>query len=367
MIAENPYRTLARILDKLPEGFPETPTGVELRILEYLFTPGEALLASKLRVKLENVRQIEARLGGDFLTLKNQLKEMARKGLIRMGKADAGGLGYGLLPFVVGIYEMQTNNMDTTLANLFEEYYQQAFVTMTVVEPKFHRVIPVGETIRNDMSIEPFESAATIIENAKAWGVTNCICRQQKALIGDPCDHPLDVCMTFSYKPGIFDGNPVIKALTKEEAYATLKRAADAGLVHSVSNNMEGDSFISHYICNCCTCSCGILRGIADLKMSNVIARSAFVNVVEPELCVGCEICIEFCQFGALSLTQSDLFIRIDNNFCVGCGVCVPKCPEGALSLVRRPEEEIMATPKTHEDWLEQRAAARGLDIFSDI
>jgi Na+-translocating ferredoxin:NAD+ oxidoreductase RNF subunit RnfB len=169
--------------------------------------------------------------------------------------------------------------------------------------------------------------------------------------------------MTFSQRPGAFDGSSVVKALTKEEAYATLKRAADAGLVHSVSNNIEADSFISHYICNCCTCSCGILRGIAETKMSNVIARSAFVNQVDPELCAGCEICVEYCQFDAISLAPADLFIKIDKNRCVGCGVCVPKCPEEALSLVRRPEDEILAIPKSHQDWMEQRAAARGIDL----
>jgi ferredoxin len=362
-MTDNPYKLLAKRLDSLPEGFPKTPNGVELRLLEYLFNSEEALLASKLQVRLENVREIENRIGGDFKILKSQLKEMTRKGLIRMGKAEAGGLGYGILPFVVGIYEMQTDNMDSTLARLFEEYYQQAFVKMTAVEPKFHRVIPVGETIRNDMSIEPYETAAAIIENAQAWGVTDCICRQQKALIGDPCGHPLDVCMTFSQRSGAYGGNPVIKALTKEEAYATLKRASDAGLVHSVSNNMEADSFISYYICNCCTCSCGILRGISEMGISNVIARSAFVNQVDPELCAGCEICVDYCQFNALSITPSDPFIQINQNRCIGCGVCVPKCPEGALSLVRRPEEEILSIPPTHHDWLAQRAVARGIDL----
>jgi Pyruvate/2-oxoacid:ferredoxin oxidoreductase delta subunit len=362
-MAENPYKTLAEVLDTLPEGYPATPDGAELRILEHLFSPEEALLTSKLNLALENVRQIQGRIGGDFKTLKNQLKQMARKGLIRLGKADAGGLGFGLMPFVVGIYELQTGNMDATLARLFEDYYQQAFAQMTTVEPKFHRVIPVGETVRNDMSIEPFESAATIIENAKAWGITECICRQQQALVGDPCDHPLDVCMTFNQRPGAFDNNPVIKALTKEEAYETLQRAADAGLVHSVSNNMESDSFISHYICNCCTCSCGILRGIAEAKIPNVIARSSFVCEVEPDSCTGCEICIEYCQFDALTLLQEDLIIQVINNSCVGCGVCVPKCPDEALFMVRRPEEEIMIPPATHDDWLKERADTRDIDI----
>jgi Pyruvate/2-oxoacid:ferredoxin oxidoreductase delta subunit len=357
------YKKLAIHLDNLPEGYPATEDGAELRILEHLFTPEEAGLASQLRITLENPREIASRIGGDPKALKTQLKSMARKGLIRLGKAETRGLGYGTLPFAVGIYELQTGNMDATFARLFEDYYLQAFVETTKIQPKFHRVIPVGETIRNDMSIEPFESASEIIENAKAWGVTDCLCRQQKAFIGDPCDHPQDVCMTFNQRPGAFDGSPKVRALTKEEAYATLQRAADAGLVHSVSNNQDADSFINHYICNCCTCSCGILRGIAVTGISNVITRSTFVNVVDPELCTGCDICIEYCQFDALSLSREDSVIQINRTRCVGCGVCVPKCPDDALSMIRRPEDEILPIPQTHDDWLVERAAARGLDL----
>jgi len=362
-MTENPYVNLAKRLDSLPEGYPPTPDGAELRLLEHLFTQEEAALTSDLKLKLENPRDIEARTGREFKHLKKMLKTMARKGLIRIGKTDSGGLGYGLMPFVVGIYEMQTNNMDEVLAKLFEDYYQQAFVKMTSIEPKFHRVIPVGETVRNDMSIEPFESATTIIENAKAWGVTDCICRQQKALIGDPCEHPLDVCLTFSDRPGAYDHSDTVKALSKEESYATLQRAADAGLVHSVSNNMDADSFISHYICNCCTCSCGILRGIAETGISNVIAKSSFSVEVNPDFCFGCEICIDYCQFDALKMTAEDPCIQINQTRCVGCGVCVPQCPDEALSLVRRPDDEILPVPTTHEDWLKERAAIRGIDI----
>ena len=87
------------------------------------------------------------------------------------------------------------------------------------------------ESIRVDLEIHPFESVAAIVDNAKAWGVLDCICRTQKSLIGKPCDHPLDVCMTFSQKPGAFDHSSTIRALSKEQAIATLERSADAGLV----------------------------------------------------------------------------------------------------------------------------------------
>jgi ferredoxin len=194
------------------------------------------------------------------------------------------------------------------------------------------------------------------VNEAEAWGVLDCICRKQKELVGDPCDHPVDVCMAFSQKPGAFNNNPVITAVSREESLATLQRAADAGLVHSVSNKQRDMS----YICNCCTCSCGILRGIADLGVANAIAWSGFVNQVDEELCVGCDLCIEDCQFDALSL---DDVVRVERMRCVGCGVCVPFCPEEALSLVRRPADEVEPIPDSMFDWLSARAAERGLDM----
>jgi Na+-translocating ferredoxin:NAD+ oxidoreductase RNF subunit RnfB len=205
------------------------------------------------------------------------------------------------------------------------------------------------------------------VDAARAWGVVDCICRQQKALIGDPCEHPLDVCMLFSQVPGAFDTLPAIRALTREEAMATLQRAAEAGLVHSVSNSQRGLAYPMlggleglWYICNCCTCSCGILRGMAELGIANIVARSAFVNRVDEDLCVACGLCVDSCQFDALRL---DDLLRVIEMSCVGCGVCVLTCPEGALELIRRPEEDVPLPQLTEDDWMRERAAVRGIDM----
>lgn len=354
-MSADPYELLAKRLDALPNGYPPSDDGSELHILECLFSPQEAALAAQLRLTPETPTQLAERIGGDPQALKGDLKGMARKGLIKAAKVN-GQLGFRLLPFVVGIYENQLGSIDAEFAELFENYYKKAFGEMLATEPAVHRVIPVNESVRNEMEVRPYESAAQIVANANAWGVQECICRKQKALIGDPCEHSMGNCLVLHARPGVFDNHPSINPLTQEQAMSVLNQAADEGLVHSVSNTQEQ----AWYICNCCTCSCGILRGMVDLGIANVVARSAYVNQVEQDLCIGCSICVDYCQFGALTLID---VASVNATRCVGCGVCVPCCPEGALQLIPRPREEIKPTPTTEMRWLQERADGRGMDL----
>lgn len=352
---DNPFKKLAVRLDEIPNGYPATEDGVELKLLEWLFTPEEAALAAELRLTKETPRQIADRTRGDQKEIRKLLRGMAKKGLVTAGRTD-GGLGFGLMPFAVGIYEMQFARIDDEMAHLFEDYYFKNFGKLLNIKPHVHRVVPINENVRVDMEVQPFESATEIINGMKSWGVVDCLCRIQKEMVGDPCDHPKDVCMLLNEVPGVFDNSPVIRSLTHEEALATLKKASDAGLVHSVSNSKEG----LWYMCNCCTCSCGILRAMADLGVANVVARSAFVLQVDEDLCNACGDCVEECEFDALEL---DFVVKVEKTRCVGCGTCVNVCPENALTLVRRPEEEIKPLYETEMEWMEARADNRGIDI----
>ena len=86
----SPYKKLAQALDALPNGFPATKDGVELRLLEKLFTSEEASLACQLSTHLESAEEIAARLGGNPAELRRQLKGMSRRGLIDAGRAENG-------------------------------------------------------------------------------------------------------------------------------------------------------------------------------------------------------------------------------------------------------------------------------------
>ncbi len=347
---DSPYRRLARSLDALPNGFPPADDESDLRLLAKIFTPEEAELAAGLLPELETPNQIAERLERDLREVTGLLKELSKRGVILLGKTAQGRLGFGLMPFVVGIYEAQIGRIDAEMARLFEDYYQTAFSVALRLQPQVHRVIPVRESIKNDMEVRPFERVTSLIDQMQSWGVIVCICRTQKKLIGKPCEHPIDVCMVLSEKPEAFPAGSTVRNLSREEALTTLQRAAAAGLVHCVSNNQQE----LWYICNCCTCGCSILRGMAEMGIANVVARSAFVNTVDAELCAGCGECISACMFDALTL---DGTVQVQEIRCVGCGVCVPVCPTGALQLMRRAGEA--EPPISEADWRDARTSAR--------
>ena len=164
-------------------------------------------------------------------------------------------------------------------------------------------------------------------------------------------------CLQFSPFEGAFDDNPNIRVITKEGALRILRETEEAGLIHSSANIREGH----FYMCNCCTCCCGFMRGLHQLGIENSVAKSDFYATVDPELCTGCETCVERCQLGAPSI--KDDISHVDQKRCVGCGQCVMTCPSEARTLVRKPEDQIMPTPQNMQEWMMKRAENRGISL----
>lgn len=353
-MAEDAYRKLAQTLHAIPNSFPPTESGAELRLLAKIFTLEEAALASVMSLRRESAAEIAARVGMDPKATYRLLKTMVRKGQIRFGRKE-GQLVFGLMPFAVGIYEEQLPWIDEEMAMLFEQYYQESQGAFSQYSPPLHRVVPVEEAIPVDIEIYAYERAAKLLENAKAWGVRDCMCRIQQKLVGKGCDRPVENCLVFAPIEGVFDHGETTRAITKEEALRILHEAADAGLVHSPGNYRDGNT----YICNCCTCCCGVLRSVAEFNTPSVIANSDFVAVVDADVCADCGDCLERCQFGALAIPDDTCVV--DAGRCVGCGQCITVCPAEALRLERRPPGEIPPLPDTFKDWMNQRAEARGL------
>jgi len=356
-MSEEIYRKLAQRLDTIPNGFSATESGVELRILAKIFTPEEAALATVMRMTCESAADIGVRAGLDAKTAYRRLKKMTRKGQIHIKKGE-GEILFGLMPFAVGFYEEQLPRLDVELATLIEQYFLETQGgSNSHSTPAINRVAPVEEAIPADLEIYPYERATAMLEAAKSWGVRDCICRVQQKLVGKGCEQPVENCVVFAPSAGVFDYSKTDRAITKDEALRILREAEEAGLVHTAGNYRDDH----HYICNCCTCCCGILRGVAEFGAPSAVAHSDFHAVVDADLCSGCEDCIERCQFDALAVP--DDVCEVDYARCVGCGVCTIVCPTDALRLERRPEGKTLPLATDDNEWMVWRAEERGIQL----
>ena len=52
---------------------------------------------------------------------------------------------------------------------------------------------------------------------------------------------------------------------------------------------------------------------------------------VDPELCIGCELCLDVCPVEAISM-EDDTAV-IDQDLCTECETCVDECPENAIEV----------------------------------
>ncbi len=54
---------------------------------------------------------------------------------------------------------------------------------------------------------------------------------------------------------------------------------------------------------------------------------------IDEELCSGCGLCQEMCVYGALSFSEPERVMKVNDILCKGCGACTGICPSGAISM----------------------------------
>jgi ferredoxin len=352
------YRRLAKVLDTLPNGFPATASGVELRILKKIFSPEDAELFCDLRLAYETAGQIAQRTGRDLAGLDARLQAMSKNGQL-MGLDFGGTWVYKMLPWVFGIYEFQLERLDRELCELVEEYAHTFGPQFFSGKPQLMQVVPVEREIAGTHEALPYEHVSNIIEKSKSFRVTDCICKKEKKLLDKPCRRTMQVCMSFAPVPGIFEsGRWPGRVISKEEAYRVLARAEEEALVHLTWNMQDGLFFI----CNCCGCCCGVLRGINEMGLpAGEVVSSHYYAAIDPEVCAACGTCAtERCQVNAIE--EGDAY-RVVKEKCIGCGLCVSTCPQEAIKLVRKDEKECVAPPQNEAAWFEERGQNRGTDF----
>jgi NAD-dependent dihydropyrimidine dehydrogenase PreA subunit len=334
------YERFRQMLNAHPSGAPKS-TAFK-KILKLLFTPEEIEVALGMGFAPKDIHVIAEAAGVSEEEASARCESMADKGVI-YSRMKRGEMGYALLPTVPGLFEFpfMTGGGTPThdqLARLWQEYHHEALgEEFAGSETPFTRVIPVRESISPDIEVLPYEEIPEMLEDAKTIALAQCPCRVSVGA----CDNPLDVCLIFDSTAEFLISRKIARKITQEEALQAVRRAEEAGLVHTVNNSQDKLTLI----CGCCSCCCTILRGFTQLHSANAIAKSRWLAQVDPDLCTGCETCIdERCQVGAISMADGVAVVQADN--CIGCGLCASECPDGAVTMILRPQE-IAEPPAT--------------------
>jgi len=329
----NVYQRLAEFLDNFPQRFPvNTESGIELKILEHIFTPEEAEMVVKLQTKPESGAKIAERIGADPDQTEKMLYDMSNKGQIfRLG--TSGNYKYMPVPFFVGIYEFQLGRMDPEFAKLMEEFKPILFKsTWLKGETKELRTVPVNETIDSQSKIMPYEIAEEAIKAAENVTVAECLCRKEQKLVDNPCSYPMEVCLQFNQSGQYYAENGMGRPISHEEALEVVKKAVEAGLVIQLGSSQNPGG-----MCLCCSCCCFPLAEYKKLDKPSEVANSNFYARVNEEECVACETCLDRCHMAAISV---DDIAQINLDRCIGCGVCAVTCDVGAISIHRKGEDK---------------------------
>jgi len=337
------YRDLQKHLDRLPIRYPATESGVEIRILKHLFTPEEAKIALQLSMIPEPVKRIYRRVkksGISIEELQNKLDQMALKGNILSGKEGDEKL-YSNMWLAIGMYEFQVDRLTEDFIKDITQYDDEAFADAAIrISIPQIRTIPMEKSIPlpEKYQVSTYDDLRKIVENTdNQMAVANCICRQVKDLTGASCARTdlRETCLMVSPDSAEYYINAGIgRAVTKEEALDILDKAQEAGLVIQPGNSQHPE-----FICCCCGDCCGVLTAIKKSPRPSDFYATNYYIEVDPDLCNGCEICIEQCQLDAREMVDGVAIINLDR--CIGCGNCVMICNTNANQLRKKDKETI--------------------------
>lgn len=208
----------------------------------------------------------------------------------------------------------------------------------------YNRVIPKWGSIKNLPGVMHCENMKELIFDNynKTFAIMRCICRSYKnfAKYGNPhlsdgsgCEsglkenankngHCLWMGQRGVYMSEMFGYVPK----TIEEVEKIFKEIEEATVVYQ-DKNMPTVGML----CSCCD-DCCVLMNNYYKKGIDTFSPSRFRPSVNYKRCAGCQECLKYCIFKAISF-DSDGKCRISSDKCKGCGNCVIKCKNKALKM----------------------------------
>ena len=272
----------------------------------------EVALAMKVRVPA-TAAEVAKKCKKSVERTEELLEEMSVIGVIEYNWENEDHHKQYVLPmFVPGCAEFMVMNKEqveehTEIADFFEQMARLPLEKVTPMVPLggagigMH-VIPVEKAIPANQQSASVEHISHWLNKYDKYSVGACSCRRQQRIRGEGTgDLEDDLCIGVGDMADYCVETGKGRYIDYDEVMEILQRAEDNGYVHQITN-IDGEDKI-FAICNCAVGVCNALRTSQLFNTPNM-SRSAYRASVEPEKCVACGRCVEYCPAGAAKLGQ---------------------------------------------------------------
>lgn len=376
MNLDDKYREVTATINKAGgTPFPETDTLVDIVKLLVAEDELDMILAFKEQ-KSQTMDQLKESSGMAENEILKKTEALAAKGIIFDQPNRKGIKVYRLLPLVnVGVFEytfmqkLVRSDRNKELSRLFAKVFDEmgyvvqksydGMVSFMEHMPAVDRTVPfrhnkaTGEStiieIKQDLGeqeeqVLQSQDVAELIDKFDEIAVGHCFCRHYKDMEGRSCKQTemRENCFTFGKSARYTSDKGFMRMIGKKEALEILKKSMEDGLIHKAYHPNFDTSKDETSVCNCCKCCCG--NSVAN-QIGPIVNAAGFLAKVDPDKCIGCETCAEYCHAVAIKLGDDNVS-HVDDKRCMGCGACAYFCPENAVTLSESKRLVRIAPPK---------------------
>ncbi|MEW6185841.1 MAG: 4Fe-4S binding protein [Thermodesulfobacteriota bacterium] len=214
------------------------------------------------------------------------------------------------------------------------------------------RIVPAYKAIEGLPDILPCEDIREIYKAQKRLAVVPCSCRFRTTAVDEHCAHTAEEdlwhCVQVNRGADYAMAREAGKELNLDEAIALIDRIEEDGLLHTWHNTASLTG--ANVSCHCCRdcCMMTVPLDLTKTPLNQLWEKSRFIAVVNEEKCIGCQTCVDRCQFDAIEMVKPEgatrskkMKAKVNPEACFGCGVCVVGCDQVqalSMKLVRPPD-----------------------------